>query len=67
VASRPLLALFAAKDIEGLIDAAFSVFRADSGLQFHDLAFTAMGKGLLKECDSRGREYDLCSCVATRS
>jgi hypothetical protein len=53
-----VLALFAAKDIEALIDAAFPLLRTAVACDFTTALYRSAGKGLLNERDSRGREYD---------
>lgn len=57
VAPERLLALFAAKDLETLIDSAFSLLRAAVACDFATAFYRSAGNGLLKERDSRGREY----------
>ena len=53
-----LLALFAALDLEALIDAAFPVLRAAVTCDFASAFYRNAGNGLLKSRDSRGRQYD---------
>ena len=57
VAPQPLLALFAAKDLDALIDTAFEVMRAAVTCDFVSAFYVSAGNGLLKQRDSRGREY----------
>ena len=57
VSSPQLLALFAAKDLEALIDAAFRILRGAVPCDFASAFYRYSDKGLLKERDSRGREY----------
>jgi DNA-binding CsgD family transcriptional regulator len=57
VALQRLLALFAAKDLETLIDSAFPLLRAAVACDFATAFYRSAGNGLLKERDSLGREY----------
>ena len=57
VAPQLLLALFAAKDLDALIDTAFEVVRAAVTCDFVSAFYVSAGNGLLKQRDSRGREY----------
>jgi DNA-binding CsgD family transcriptional regulator len=57
IAPHRLLALFAAKDLEVLIDTAFQVLQAAVVCDFASAFYRSAGNGLLKERDSRGREY----------
>ena len=57
VAPQLLLALFAAKDLDALIDTAFEVMRAAVTCDFVSAFYVSAGNGLLKQRDSRGREY----------
>jgi len=58
VASEQLLALFAAKDLDGLIETAFDLLRSAVVCDFASAFYRSAGNGLLKERDSRGRESD---------
>jgi DNA-binding CsgD family transcriptional regulator len=58
IAPEALLALFAARDLDALIDAAFDVLRATVVCDFASAFYRSAGNGLLKERDSRGRESD---------
>jgi DNA-binding CsgD family transcriptional regulator len=58
VASEQLLALFAAKDLDALIETAFNVLRSAVVCDFASAFYRSAGNGLLKERDSRGRESD---------
>ena len=51
-----LLALFAAQDLESLIDTTFEVVRAAVVCDFASAFYVSGGKGLLKERDSLGRK-----------
>jgi len=55
VASRQVLALFAAKDLEALIGTAFDVIRAAVACNFATAFYRSGGDGLLKARDSLGR------------
>lgn len=57
VSSSRLLALFAAKDLDALIDAAFRILREAVACDFASAFYRYSDEGLLKERDSRGREY----------
>jgi hypothetical protein len=57
VASEQLLALFAANDLEALIDVTFSLLRAAVSCDFVSAFYRSTGNGLLKARDSRGRKY----------
>ena len=57
VAAERLLALFAAKDLDALIDTAFDVARSAVVCDFASAFYRSAGDGLLKQRDSRGREY----------
>ena len=57
VAPQLFLALFAAKDLDALIDTAFKVVRAAVTCDFVSAFYVSAGNGLLKQRDSRGREY----------
>jgi hypothetical protein len=57
VTPQQVLALFAAKDLEAFIDTVFQVLRAAVPCDFVSAFFRSTGNGLLKERDSRGREY----------
>jgi DNA-binding CsgD family transcriptional regulator len=59
VASRHLLALFAAKDLEALIETAIEVIRLAVPCDIASAFYRSTGDGLLKQRDSRGREYCL--------
>ena len=59
VASRHLLALFAAKDLEALIETAIEVIRLAVPCDIASAFYRSTGDGLLKQRDSRGREYGL--------
>lgn len=52
-----LLPLFAARNLEMLIDAVFRVVQAVVPCAFASAFYRSAGGGLLKERDSRGREY----------
>ena len=56
VAPEQLLALFAAKDLNALIDTAFDVVRATVECDFASAFYVSGGNGLLKQRDSLGRE-----------
>lgn len=56
VSPRLVLALFAADDLEALIDAAFDMLRAAAVCDFVSVFYRSGGHGLLKQRDSRGRE-----------
>ena len=58
VGPRQLLSLFVAKDLEQLIDTVFDVVGGSVGCDFVSAIYRNAGNGLLKERDSRGREYD---------
>ena len=53
MAPERLLALFAAKDLEALIDTAFHMLRATVPCDFASAFYRSAGNGLLKERDSR--------------
>jgi DNA-binding CsgD family transcriptional regulator len=57
VDSSRLLALFSATDLDALIDAAFRIIRGAVPCDFASAFYRYSDKGLLKERDSRGREY----------
>lgn len=57
IAPGQLLALFAATDLEALIDAAFPLLRATVPCDFVSAFYRSAGNGLLKSRDSLGREY----------
>jgi DNA-binding CsgD family transcriptional regulator len=57
LSNSTLLALFAARDLEALIDTAFDVLRAAVVCDFASAFYVSTGNALLKERDSRGREY----------
>jgi DNA-binding CsgD family transcriptional regulator len=57
VDTEQLLALFAAKDLEALIDTSFGVLRTAVRCDFASAFYRSAGRGLLKQRDSRGREY----------
>lgn len=57
IAPERLLALFAAEDLDALIDTAFHVLGTAVACDFASAFYRSAGKGLLKERDSRGREY----------
>lgn len=59
VAPNRLLALFAAKDLETLIDRAFELVQAGVPCDIASAFYRSAGDGLLKQRDSRGREYGL--------
>ena len=56
MAPEQLLALFAAKDLESLIDTAFHMLGVTVSCDFVSAFYRSTGNGLLKERDSRGRE-----------
>src|SRR5688572_26808080 len=58
VTIRPdqLLALFAADDLDELVEAAFRVLQDTVACDFASAFYRSTAKGLLKERDSRGRE-----------
>lgn len=56
IVPEQLLALFAAKNLDALIDTAFDVLRAAVVCDFASAFYRSAGNGLLKERDSRGRE-----------
>ena len=56
-ARERLLALFAAKDLEALIDTAFDMLRSAVACDFASAFYRSTGDGLFKQRDSRGREY----------
>ena len=58
MAPERLLALFAAKDLDALIDAAFDMLQSAVVCDFASAFYRSAGNGLLKERDSRGRESD---------
>jgi DNA-binding CsgD family transcriptional regulator len=51
-----LLSLFAANNLDGLIDAAFPLLRSVVTCDFSSAFYRGAGAGLLKERDSKGRE-----------
>ena len=57
VDSSRLLELFSAADLDALIDAAFRMMRSAVQCDFTSAFYRYSDKGLLKERDSRGREY----------
>jgi DNA-binding CsgD family transcriptional regulator len=57
VAPGRVLALFAAKDLEDLIDTAFDIIRAAVACDFASAFYRSGGDGLLKARDSRGRQH----------
>ena len=57
VRANRLLALFEAKDLDALIDAAFGVLKGIVKCDFASAYYRSSPKGLLKARDSRGREY----------
>ena len=57
VSPDQLLALIAAKDLEGLIDAGFHVLQSAVESDFVSAFYRSSSKGMLKERDSRGRQY----------
>jgi DNA-binding CsgD family transcriptional regulator len=57
IPSEALLALFTANNLEALIDTAFHVLRASVVCDFASAFYRSAGNGLLKQRDSRGREY----------
>src|SRR5260221_14555256 len=57
IAPERLLALFAAKDLDALIDTAFHVLRAAVVCDFASAFYRSSGDGLFKQRDSQGREY----------
>jgi len=57
VESRQLLALFTAKNLDALIKTAFTVIGAAVECDFVSALHRNVGNGLLRERDSRGREY----------
>lgn len=56
IESSQMLALFAAKDLDDLVEAAFRVLQGTVACDFASAFYRSSGKGLLKERDSRGRE-----------
>jgi DNA-binding CsgD family transcriptional regulator len=56
VAPEQLLALFAAKDLDALIDTAFDVLHTAVVCDFVTAFYRSSGNGLMKERDSLGRE-----------
>ena len=54
--SSQLLALFAAKDLDDLVEAAFRVLQDTVACDFASAFYRSSRKGLLKQRDSRGRE-----------
>src|SRR6185503_12342242 len=56
-ALEQLLALFAAKDLDALIETAFHTLRATVACDFASAFYRSTGDGLFKQRDSRGREY----------
>jgi DNA-binding CsgD family transcriptional regulator len=57
MALERLLALFAAKDLDALIDTAFHTLGATVACDFASAFYRSTGDGLFKQRDSRGREY----------
>jgi DNA-binding CsgD family transcriptional regulator len=57
ISDDQILALVAAKDLDGLIDAAFRVLQSAVASDFVSAFYRSSSKGLLKERDSRGRRY----------
>ena len=57
VRANRLLALFEAKDLDALIDAAFGVMKGVVTCDFVTAYYRSSPKGLLKARDSRGRQY----------
>ena len=57
VAPRHLLSLFTARNLDALIRTAFIVLGAAVECDFVSALYRNVGDGLLKERDSRGREY----------
>jgi DNA-binding CsgD family transcriptional regulator len=57
IAPERLLALFAAKDLDALIDTAFHVLQEAVECDFASAFYRSTGDGLFKQRDSRGREY----------
>lgn len=57
IAPGRLLALFASRDIESLIEAVFPLLRAAVPCDFISAFYRSSGNGLLKARDSLGREY----------
>src|ERR1051325_5452055 len=57
MARERLLALFAAKDLPALIDAAFHMLGSAVVCDFASAFYRSTGEGLFKQRDSRGREY----------
>jgi DNA-binding CsgD family transcriptional regulator len=57
VVPKQMLALFAAMDLDALIDAAFQVLHATVACDFVSALYRNVGDGLLKERDSLGRTY----------
>jgi DNA-binding CsgD family transcriptional regulator len=58
VAPHQLLSLFLAKDLEALIDVVFQVMATSVACDFVSAVYRNVGDGLLRERDSRGRDYD---------
>ena len=56
IAPKALLALFAARNLDALIDTAFDVIGAAVVCDFASAFYRTTGNGLVKERDSRGRE-----------
>jgi DNA-binding CsgD family transcriptional regulator len=56
IAPEALLALFAARNLDALIDTTFDVLRAAVVCDFASAFYRTAGNGLMKERDSRGRE-----------
>jgi DNA-binding CsgD family transcriptional regulator len=56
IAPRVLLALFAATDLDALVDSTFQVLRTAVRCDFASAFYQSTGSGLMKERDSRGRE-----------
>lgn len=57
ISNDQMLALVAAKDLDGLIDAAFLVLQRVVATDFVSAFYRSSSKGTLKERDSRGRHY----------
>jgi DNA-binding CsgD family transcriptional regulator len=57
ITPNQVLALFSAKEHVALIDAVFDVLRTTVPCDFASAFYRGAGDGLLKGCDSRGREY----------
>jgi DNA-binding CsgD family transcriptional regulator len=57
IAPDQVLALFAANDLEALIDSTFDVLKSVVSSEFVSAFYRNVGNGLLSERDSRGRQY----------